>query len=79
MDLVVPQSERMGRLVVRNASAEGCSHGWFRLLKTTVEKEPKVGFEEAQNTEEVRSSRPSSGRQPKASRASGTLKPARPN
>jgi FkbM family methyltransferase len=37
MELAVYRPELMGRLVVRNASAEGSSHGWFRLLETSFE------------------------------------------
>ena len=55
VELVVHGSERMGRLVVRNAFAHGSSHGWFRLLKTTIENEPELRFEELKNHEEASS------------------------
>jgi FkbM family methyltransferase len=38
MELAVYRPERMGRLVVANASAEGGSHGWLRLLETSCER-----------------------------------------
>jgi FkbM family methyltransferase len=37
MELAVYRPENMGRLVVRNTSAQGSSHGWFRLLETSLE------------------------------------------
>jgi FkbM family methyltransferase len=58
VELVVLRSKRMGRLVVRNASAEGSSHGWCRLVTTIVNRQLEDGFEvvhseEAPNAEEA--------------------------
>ena len=37
VELVIPRFDRVGRLVLRNASSNGPSHGWCRLLGTTSE------------------------------------------
>ncbi|SEC68263.1 methyltransferase, FkbM family [Rhizobiales bacterium GAS188] len=45
IDLVIPRFDRVGRLVLRNASAGGSSHGWCRLLGITTETPPKLESE----------------------------------
>ncbi|SEC59903.1 methyltransferase, FkbM family [Rhizobiales bacterium GAS191] len=45
VELVIPCFDAVGRLVLRNAYANGPSHGWCRLLRITTEMpdEPKAG------------------------------------
>ncbi len=53
MELVVPRSDLMGRLVVRNASADGPSHGWCHLLKAIAEMPTEVASEQVPSIEEI--------------------------
>ena len=42
---MIPYFARAGRLVLRNASADGPSHGWCRLLGATAEMPPHLESE----------------------------------
>src|SRR5262249_6094814 len=45
VELVIPYFSRVGRLVLRNASADGPSHGWCRLLGATAGMPPHLASE----------------------------------
>jgi FkbM family methyltransferase len=53
VELVIPRFDRVGALVVRNASADGFSHGWVRLLETTAEMLTEAAAGAAPSSEEA--------------------------
>jgi len=53
IELTVPRAERMGRLVISNASSEGSSRGWLRLVSAIAETPVEAGEDEPDRTEEA--------------------------
>ena len=53
VELVIPRFDQVGPFVVRNACADGSSHGWCRFLETTAEMPREVESDAAPSTEEV--------------------------